>query len=335
MSKTHRIINLFFNHSYAGMVKKNFFYWLNDRAFEKEKDNTLFEIWENLDIKADSSTEDSFRCVEERIKQLETPRKKHSLFITLRKIAAVVLIPLLSFAISYIYIQQDTKTESNTESNEIEFVECFVPHGEIRTIVLPDSSTVQVNSGSVLIYPEKFEGKTRNIFLNGEACFSVTKNETMPFIVKTMDMDIKVLGTVFGISSYANSTFSSTTLEKGRVSVHFNDEQNSAEFLQPNEQIIYDRISGKIEKRTINTKNALAWREGHLIFQSLSINQIAELLERKYGITVYLNSNKYQNEKITAKFIHSEDVNDILVIMKQIIPNFSYKIEDKKKVFIY
>ena len=88
------------------------------------------------------------------------------------------------------------------ESSHIKMLECYVGNGEKQVITMSDSTTVILNSGSVLIYPENFGADEREVYLTGEAIFDVTKDASHPFIVKTSDFSIKVLGTLFNVCSY-------------------------------------------------------------------------------------------------------------------------------------
>jgi ferric-dicitrate binding protein FerR (iron transport regulator) len=192
---------------------------------------------------------------------------------------------------------------------------------------------VQLNAGSILVYPQQF-GKTRNVYLNGEAYFAVVHNEQQPFIVKTMDMEIEVLGTVFDLSSYIDSENSSVTLQLGKVNVRFKNQALEPVILSPNEQVTYNRASHSVHKQTVNCDNELAWTKGNLIIQSRSIEEIAKMVERKYNLKVYTNFNRYKNEKITMKFMNDETITDVMDVLQGLVPNLQYKIENDQ-LYIY
>ncbi|KAA6333680.1 hypothetical protein EZS27_017937 [termite gut metagenome] len=329
MSKIRQIIQEYFNNTYSESIRKKFSIWLVDSKATEEKDKTLQEIWDNLNISADTSTESSYLQLQHRL-FIGRKTYRRQLFRKIEKITAVFLIPILSVAFSYFYL----KNSKLPAIENIEYAEYFVPNGEIRTLTLPDSSKVLLNSGSVLIYPQKFDGKTRDLYLNGEACFTVVRDENKPFIVKTQDMHVEVLGTVFNVSSYADSGNSSTTLESGVVNIRLKNKQSESILLKPNEQMLYNRKSGVSEVKQVNIETILAWKEGHLVLQSMSMDEIIKTIERRYDVTIFLNSNKYNKEKITAKFIHGEKINEFFAVLQQLIPYMKYKIEGKK-VYIY
>jgi ferric-dicitrate binding protein FerR (iron transport regulator) len=144
-----------------------------------------------------------------------------------------------------------------------------------------------------------------------------------------------VLGTVFNVSSYADSEYASTTLKSGRVNVRLKNEASTAVILEPSEQLSYNRTSGEAKViRQVNVENVLAWKDGHLVIQHLSMSEIAKMIERRYGVTIYLDANKYEKERITAKLIHGETVYEFLSVLQQLIPGLKYKTEENK-IYIY
>lgn len=59
-------------------------------------------------------------------------------------------------------------------------VEEFVAAGERQFVVLPDSTHVWLNSGSLLVYPSLFTGNKREVYLSGEAYFEVKRMKNSP-----------------------------------------------------------------------------------------------------------------------------------------------------------
>ena len=324
MSKVYQIIESFFKKDHPEEIRKGFTHWFFSSS-RKEKDEALFRIWEELEIHSDASTESSFKHVERR---LGFPVRKRLSF-SLQKwgqIAAVLLIPLLSVWFSWKYVQNYTQ-------EEIEWVECFVAAGEIRSVVLPDKSEVLLNSGSSLLYPAEFKGKIRNIYLSGEAKFSVFSDKKKPFIVKTHDMAVEALGTVFNVSSYPEAETTVASLVEGKLKVDINSSQESY-ILNPEEQVIYDRETGKSEHKHTRLDYVLAWEKGQMVFQSVSLYTVINEIERKYGVTVYLNSKGLKDERLTVKFLHDETLEEVFYTLQQIIAGLRYKI-DGDKVYIY
>lgn len=323
-SKVYQIIGDFFKKDHPEEIRKNFVRWFFSFSSD-EKDEALFRIWNDIQIKGNGSAEQSFGQVEKRLGFSQYRRIRFS-FRKWGQVAAVILIPLFSVCFSWLYVQ-------NRTVEEVEWVECFVPTGEKRTVILPDHSEVIVNSGSSLFYPAEFKGKKRNIYLSGEAKFSVSPDKKMPFIVKTHDMSVEALGTVFNVSSYPDDTKTAASLVEGKVRVDINVSQESF-ILAPEEQIVYDKETGRSEHKHARLDYVLAWEKGQMVFQSVSLYTVIKEIERSYGVTVYLNSKGLKDERLTVKFLHEETLEEIFYTLQQIIAGFQYKIEGDK-VYIY
>ncbi len=324
------ILDYFRNDLRSKSVMKKFAAWAGEEPGGEEKENAFREIWEGIDVRADDSTERSFDRLSATIRTAScTPGGKP--VTILRKIyraAAILTLPLVSAGLTW-YIMQ----EPRECAQEFELVECVVPYGEIRTVVLPDSSVVKINSGSILIHPKDFT-TGRDVFLNGEAYFSVARDEARPFTVRTGEMDVKVLGTVFDVSAYSDGETVSTTLESGKVDVTFKNTDGGTVSLDPRERISLDKRSGRIDKSFVNVRNVTAWTEGNMVIRSMSINEVAKCIERRYNIRTYINSNRYEDECITMKVDGNETVDDIMGVLKILVPGLKYRIQDDA-LYIY
>src|SRR5690606_33837898 len=121
-------------------------------------------------------------------------------------------------------------------------------------VTLPDGTQVNLNYESQLKFPKVFEGNIRKVELIGEAFFEVVKNDTMPFIVKTGDVETEVLGTSFNIRSYERGQTAEVSLVTGKVKIHYIDGSIKKEstHLSPGEQLSYNRNSGQTVKSTFD-----------------------------------------------------------------------------------
>ncbi|MDR2949873.1 MAG: FecR domain-containing protein [Prevotella sp.] len=328
-TRIHEIIRQYFNNNYPDRLQKEFISWIKDTDDKAEKDAAFRSIWDELDIIAGQSAEKSYEILQAKIQATSIPDSKKRLSIRkLLRIAAILVLPLISAGITYWAVKN-----SNMADNSLAFIECIVPDGEIRTITLPDSSVVKVNSGSILIYPRHFTG-TRDIFLNGEAYFTVAKDETKPFIVKTSSMDVEALGTIFNVSAYTDSENLSASLESGKVNVTFKNTDKESVLLLPNEQVTYGKKTGLIKKKTVKIENVIAWINGNMVIQSMPVNEVIKIIERKYAVKVYFDPDKYRDERITMRIMPEEGVADFMTVLKYLIPSLKYKIENDN-IFIY
>jgi len=327
MTVFKHIINLFLKNDYPQDTRKRFWLWLADPIHEDLKDQELKSVWDSLDAEVTQSTIDSLRIVEQKLSfNKKESTRKSSLIIRLAKIAAVLLLPIFSALLTYTYL---FPTET-----PITLIECFAPDKEQKKITLSDGSIVTLNSGSIIIYPEEQNGQQRYVYLNGEAYFDVSHNPDIPFIVKTGDIEVEVLGTKFNISAYSDEPDITTILETGKVRLNFKNGDMESVELSPNDKIIYNKTTRLITRSTVSDAHIAVWREGQLLFTDVDLSHILRAFEHKYGITVFLNSDKYQDAVLTVKFIHGETLEESLEILKKIIPGFRYELE-KDKLFIY
>lgn len=132
---------------------------------------------------------------------------------------------------------------------------------KVENLTLADGTQLTLNRGAQLIYPEKFAGRTREIFLSGEAYFDVAHDKKHPFIVRAGDLKIKVLGTKFNIEAYPDSETITTTLLEGSVEV---ESRLSRECIRmvPSQQLSYDIQSGEMKLSTISdSKEPVRWKD--------------------------------------------------------------------------
>lgn len=208
------------------------------------------------------------------------------------------------------------------------------PKGVQRHITLDDGTQVWLNANSVLKYPKDFsEKKNREVFLDGEAFFDVSENKEKPFIVRTSDLAIKVLGTAFNVRSYANDPVVETTLVRGKVSIASPAEDSLHHVtLLPNQQALFSKDSKKIAlEETVNTEDYTAWKNGLMVFDNKPFSYIKETLERWYDVSITMEDEKSLSCTFSAKF-KDKTLQEVLDIFKN-TESINYWI-DGDQVFI-
>ena len=198
--------------------------------------------------------------------------------------------------------------------------------GETKEVTLPDQSRVKLNGGSLLIFADSFKD-TREVFLSGEAVFDVTADEEHPFFVRTADVTIRVVGTRFDVKAYPDDAISQTTLERGKVQVWPNRDQDRVVTLNPSEQFLFERQSGAVTTQSIRLNEAFAWEHGEMCFRSASIFDIIKVLERQSGCKVHLTTQRYNSSVITARFVHGETPDEVMEALCAVIPGMRYQRE--------
>ncbi|MDB4919696.1 MAG: hypothetical protein JWQ54_1679 [Mucilaginibacter sp.] len=223
----------------------------------------------------------------------------------------------------------------------------YVPYGKTTGIVMPDGTKVKLNAGSSFFYPETFSKATREVSLEGEAFFEVTKNAKKPFLVHTSTLTIKVLGTVFNVKAYRNDKNIETTLLTGKVQVELKNETEKNIILLPNEKLIVaNSLSRTINASAVNTGGAkidykvtalpqvktegikeTAWLDNRIVFTNESFEEVAKQIERKYNVQMIFDEQSLKNEQISG-VLENESLEQALQIIKMITP-FKFRIDGR------
>ncbi len=157
------------------------------------------------------------------------------------------------------------------------------PKGGQYRVRLPDGSDVWLNAASALTYPSSFAaGKTRSVDLRGEAYFEVAKDRSRPFIVKTPNQNVEVLGTHFNINAYGDEPAVKTTLIEGSVKV--NGINGKSKLLIPGQQSVL--TASNMQVASIDTDLSIAWKNNQFVFESDDIRHIMRMVARWYNVEV-------------------------------------------------
>ncbi|RTY77515.1 FecR family protein [Flavobacterium sp. LS1P28] len=207
-----------------------------------------------------------------------------------------------------------------------------VPYGRRFELQLSDGTSIHLNAGTSLKYPVNFiEGKNRQVFLEGEGFFKVAKDAKHPFIVNSNDMDVRVLGTQFNISSYPEDEQINTVLVEGLVSVYGENEvynSKTAVKLNPGFKAAWQKNNKQIAVSKVDTEMFTDWINGKIIFRHLPFKNIIKKLERHYNVDIVCNNKRLNNELFTASF-EKETIEQVLTTFNK---NYAinYTIKDNK-----
>lgn len=160
----------------------------------------------------------------------------------------------------------------------------IVPPGKRSSITFSDGSKIWVNSGSKVIYPVAFGKEKREIFVEGEIYLEVSSDTKWPFVVKTQQMDVRVLGTSFNVSAYKNESNLQVTLVEGKVEVK--TDNNHADILSPNQQFDYNIQTNEVSVQAVDVDNYVAWKSGYYQFENQPLNIVFAKLSRYYGVRI-------------------------------------------------
>lgn len=197
---------------------------------------------------------------------------------------------------------------------EIQWIEKRVDNGEIVSLQLPDGSHLYMNSGSRVTYPQKFIGKTRQIFVDGEIFADIAKDPKRPFLINSGDVSIDVLGTTFNMKSYSNAECVEVILLEG--SVRFNVLNKSAVndvILKPGNMLQYHRSTGKINLDKLPQDSYTSFHENRSIhFFNLTLEDIVTDLERMFCTKIVIMNESLAKTRYFAYFGNNESLDEIL-----------------------
>ena len=242
------------------------------------------------------------------------------------KYAAIIFFFLSFSFLSYYYITEEgSKNESCTIS---------VPKGNKSEIILPDGSKIWLNNNSKLVYPKKFNQSERKVELIGEGYFEIQRNVKVPFIVKTSDISIKVLGTKFNISAYPNDKFIETTLISGKVTVQSNENPEVISTLNPGESMTFDKLNNRAAISNVDTKFYTYWMKGEFVFKDEKFETLAKRIERIYNVEIVFEDPALKEKTYTGDFKVDDNIYSILEIFKRSTSIPIEYITDRNKITI-
>lgn len=241
-----------------------------------------------------------------RFTQNKNAQKDASSYKFFFKVAAAFFCICFAGITAY-YLYQQPVTDSASH-----LVERIVPRGQKLTIKFPDGSTVFMNSGSKLRYPERFASNSRELFLEGEAYFDVAHDPHKPFIVHSGNVITQVLGTAFNISAYHQDKIS-VTVTRGKVSVSTG--QKNLGILLPSEKLVYNQQAKKVVRDRVDAGKVISWKEGDLILDDVTMKEAAEIISRWYDVDFSFDDPLLNDNRFTVSFLKGESITEIMKVL--------------------
>jgi transmembrane sensor len=241
----------------------------------------FLEVWDKI-VKADSS---NLRPVPHVLIKAPKQDKVQNRRLLYGIAAAVALLIVCAF----IFLSIRFRTQ-----------EIATSFGESRTVSLPDSTKVTLNSNSKISFsPSLLSNGSREVFLEGEAFFSVVhKDSHEKFVVHTGELNLEVLGTKFNVISRRGQT--KVILTEGKVRVNMMTDNKQANLIMaPGEYIAFTK-QGELTRKTVDANNYLEWRNNRLVFVGTSLSEISQMLEDNYGYEVWFENDSIKNKKFTG-----------------------------------
>lgn len=206
-----------------------------------------------------------------------------------------------------------------TGREEVRWVEVqTAPRSEPYPVLLSDGSTVLLNASSRLKYPEKFKGESREVYLDGEAFFTVASDKRRAFIVHTDQQDVRVLGTQFNVQGYSSDPHTITTLITGKVKLltyNRSDHLNEEIEMLPNQQLFFDKQRNDASLSRIDPTETVTWMSGVYSFRDAPLEEITRRLGKVIGVAFNVPDELAREEKYTGKFFSNQSSEEIAAVL--------------------
>ena len=177
-------------------------------------------------------------------------------------------------------------------------------------LTLSDGTSVMLNSATNLEYPVRFGKEERKVYLDGEAYFEVKKDSARPFYVEIEGMQVRVYGTSFNVNTRKGNDIQ-TVLVEGEVSIKL-PHSTKEYMLSPGKLARFDRGSGKIEIKSVNVQQYVAWTKGIFTFEEESLEQIMNTLSLWYDVDVFYQTESVKHLHFSGHLGRYKEIQDIL-----------------------
>lgn len=281
---------------------------------DKDLENLWGQILQSKDI--------NYETRKERRRRLERLHeslgwKKSGLFLPTWAVAASIL--LVAGAFSALLLN---RRESAAKVGQI----CLLaPESSKSNVVLPDGTSVWLNAGSRLSYfGDESSWQQREVRLEGEAFFDVTRDEKHPFTVQSGDIRVKVLGTRFNVRNSSVSGAYQVVLSSGRVDVSIPGQQTIK--LSPGELLECSKTSGEVSVSQVEASNYTSWTSDVIRFDNRTLEDVAINLEHRYNVRVTLRPGVPSQERISFR-IMNENVEEVMKVVSR-LAHVRYRIDN-------
>lgn len=189
-----------------------------------------------------------------------------------------------------------------------------IPRGETFKVVLSEGTEVFLNSDSRLVYPTVFKGKERIVSLEGEAYFKVSKDVEHPFIVKTGNVQVRVLGTEFNVRGYSPADVR-ITLITGKVAVSDTCGTHNVE-MEPGQSAQLS-TDGTFALSEVNIESFLYWKEGFFYFDDIPLADMMKEIGRWYNIDIEFRNSKIMDLRMHFFANRHQDIFNLIELLNR------------------
>lgn len=200
---------------------------------------------------------------------------------------------------------------------------------KLKDIVLPDNSVITLNKDATLIYNNNFGTDNRDVILEGEAFFEVTKNKDLPFRVFAGNSTIEVLGTSFNVN--LRKDIIRVSVINGHVAFYQTEKKHNRIDLLKDEESAYNNQRGNFEKKRKLNVNAIAWKTGKFVFNGEPIDETLQIVAEYYNLELVNNLTHAVDEPMGS--VSADSISKVLKYINMTVKRpFNYTIENNKLI---
>lgn len=282
--------------------------WLQEDEKNRAEFRQLKAYWDaEVAYSNHIAREVELKRIQEKIRKEELRKRNKRLWIRMAPIAAGLTLFLL---IGSLYFLQSKK-----ETKPVEYF-TYVTGDQKSTFSLSDGTKVTLNKNSKLTYSNLFGQKIRDVALNGEAYFDVTKDPTRVFEVKMNDASIRVLGTKFNVKASSKNEIVATLVEG---CIRFESGEQKVQ-LSPSQQLVYNRETQKVAVSNVETDGFTAWKDGLVKYKSRPLVEVVSSLEKIYNVRIVIADPKFENIIVSGSFSSDQSIQEALNVISGSLP---------------
>lgn len=290
--------------------------WLAGNESNRQELERYCKIWKEsgnyMDMRAFDTNQGWEKVDGLNRRKISLQRRLKNASYTLSGIAAAILL-MVALSLTGIFDKEQEVSVSLTAD-----------YGNRSEIVLPDGSTVKLNSGSEVIYAYNTKKKVREVHFQGEGYFDVSKSKS-PFIVKMANgVEVKVLGTTFNLKAYSDDLTIQASLIEGRIEL---EHQNDKLILNAGEMAEFDKQTNKLRQVDGDLSHSYGWLKNKLYMDNMSLADVCKYLERWYDIDINIQGNLGEEIRYNG-VIQEETITDVMKALSQ-LSNITYHVKGK------
>jgi len=306
-------------------------YWFSDISAEKDLRIKYHKYWDEMMKEADVQEYDEERLLGniyrkiklEGVESLNRNKPVRKTLNVLTKVAAFLFIPMLMYFFAF-------GNKYFLKGGETALAEIYAPLGTRIMFTLPDGSKGWLNSGSYLKFPVRFDAKSREVELKGEAYFDIKTNPNKPFIVSGEDIEVIAHGTTFNMLTYPDDKFRKVTLVNGAIDIVFskNGKREYKKNLNPGNMFSYNMENCSYDIKYVDANKIVSWKEGKLVFRDVTFDEVIKKINRWYNVNMIIMDEELKSYIYMATF-QDETFDEVLKLLKLSAP-LDYKNIDRE-----